>query len=255
MTFRGKIAAVSYLNTIPFVYGIEHAHLLRAGLLLAPPSHNVAAYLSGEADIALIPSGAIADLSDAEIVTSYCLGARKPVRTVMVMSDSPIEHVGRIYLDAHSRTSVLLTRILCEELWHIAPQFVAMEDYAVVETPAEGDAFLLIGDKVFDHEGRFAFNYDLSQCWTELTGLPFVFAVWVARKGVEDEVIGALEGSLRYGVAHIPEAIRSYGHGNKPYAKQYLTENLDFVFDIQKRKALSLFWEKGQKFAPRANPG
>lgn len=253
--FLGRVAAVSYLNTVPFIYGIEHAHSLRADLLLSPPSANVEAFLNGFADIALIPSAAVPHLADAQIVTKYCLGAHNPVRTVVILSHSPIENIDRLYLDSHSRTSVLLSKILCDELWHIKPDFVHMDDYSVVDAPAGGDAFLLIGDKVFDYENRFAYKYDLAEAWENMTGLPFVFAVWVARPGVPDENINALEEALAYGVAHIPESIAWYGHSGKSYSLDYLTNNIDFVFDEQKHKALSLYWEKGIKFSPRINPG
>ena len=57
----------------------------------------------------------------------------------------------------------------------------------MLDTPQEGDAFLLIGDKVFDHEDEFIYSYDLAAEWREATGLPFAFAVWVARKGTPYE--------------------------------------------------------------------
>lgn len=255
MMFRGKIAAVSYLNTIPMIYGIEHADNLRATLLLSPPSRCAAAFSSGEADIALLPSGALSTLADAQIITSFCIGASAPVRTVVVMSNSPIEDVTDIYLDSHSMTSALLTHILCNELWCINPMWHQLDDYSKVDHPLRGEAFLLIGDKVFDYEGRFEYSYDLAMCWHTMTSLPFCFAVWVAKSTVAPEVIESMQSALNYGVAHIKEAIQYYGHSGKPYAYDYLTHNIDFVFDAQKRSALELYWQKGLKFAPRVNPG
>lgn len=255
MMFRSKIAAVSYLNTIPFIYGIEHARLLQAELLLSPPSRCVTSFDSGAADIALVPSAAVPHLKDAQIITSYCIGAHDPVRTVTIMSNHAASDIKRLYLDSHSRTSVLLARILCDGLWNICPEYVHLDDYSLVDNPQPGDGFVLIGDKVFDYEGRFAHTYDLAECWQKWTGLPFVFAVWIARAGVPQQTIDELQESLTYGVAHIPEAIAYYGHSGKPYALEYLTKNIDFVFDSQKHKALSLFWEKGLKFDPRENPG
>ena len=255
MMFLGRIAAVSYLNTIPFIYGIEHALMSRADLLLAPPSANVGAFTKGNADIALIPSAAVPLIENAHIITSYCLGAVNPVRTVVILSDSPIEKISRLYLDAHSRTSVLLSKILCDELWHTKPEFVHMEDYSVIDSRRAEDGFLLIGDKVFDYESRFPYKYDLAEEWRNMTGLPFVFAVWVARPEVSDEHISELEAALKYGVGHIAESIAWYGHSGKPYAYEYLTQNIDYLFDEQKRQALSLYWDKGMKFSPPLNPG
>ncbi len=250
-----KIAAVSYLNTVPFIYGITHAGELRADLLLSPPADCARAFLDKKTDIALVPAGSLGMFDDAEVITDFCLGAEKSVRTVVVMSDTPIQDVETIWLDSHSMTSALLTRILAAELWNIKPRWKELTDYSVPGKPKEGEAFLLIGDKVFDCEGRFKYTYDLADCWRELTGKPFVFAVWIARKGTAPAVIDALERSLTFGVERIWEAIVEYGHYGKGYAYSYLTENIDFLFDNQKHKALELFWEKGLKAVPRANPG
>ena len=252
---KTSIAAVSYLNTVPFIYGIRHADKLQAELLLAPPSACARNFIDRKADIALVPAGALPLMDDAEIVTNYCIGAEKSVRTVTVMSNVPIGEATVIHLDSHSMTSALLVRILAAELWHIRPEWRELTDYSAAEHPAEGEAFLFIGDKVFGYEGKFRYTYDLADCWRELNGKPFVFAVWVARKGSAPELIDALESSLELGVERIWEAIVESGHSEKDYAYGYLTENIDFLFDYQKRQALELFRDKAKKFTPRANPG
>ena len=74
MMMRNRIAAVSYLNTIPFIYGIEHAGAgLHAELLLSPPRGCAEALRDGQADLALIPVAAIPGSSDLRIVTPYCI--------------------------------------------------------------------------------------------------------------------------------------------------------------------------------------
>ena len=253
---EAKIAAVSYLNTVPFIYGIQQADELRAELLLSPPADCARAFLNKTVDIALVPVGSLRMFDDAEIITDFCIGAEKSVRTVVVMSNSPLNEVPTIWLDSHSMTSALLTKIIAVEKWGIKPDFKELIDYRAADSPRDGEAFLFIGDKVFDYEGRFKYTYDLANEWRDMTGKPFVFAVWIARKGaVAEDVINALELSLTQGVERIWEAIVEHGHDNKEYAYPYLTENIDFLFDNQKRQALELFWEKGQKFVPRANPG
>ncbi|MCC8036420.1 MAG: menaquinone biosynthesis protein [Rikenellaceae bacterium] len=244
LIYPGRIAAVSYLNTVPFIYGIEHSGCLRAGLILSPPSRCVAAFTEGEADIALVPVAAVPQLPDAKVVTSFCIGAVGPVRTVTLMADCPVGQIERIWLDGHSRTSAALVKILCAEYWNISPEFLQLDDYRAIDRPRKGDAFLLIGDKVFDYEGRFARIFDLAVCWQEYTGLPFVFAVWVARESVGEEVIEALVRSFEYGMGHIPESVAYYGHSGKEYAVRYLTENIDFPLDDRKYRALESFWEK-----------
>ena len=102
---RNRIAAVSYLNTIPFIYGIEHAGAgLHAELLLSPPRGCAEALRDGKADLALIPVAAIPGISDLRIVTPYCIGASGPVRTVVLASADPLENIDTVYLDSHSLT-------------------------------------------------------------------------------------------------------------------------------------------------------
>ena len=255
MGVNTKIIAVSYLNTIPFIYGLRHHANLGAELLLAPPATCYQSFVEGKADIALVPAAMVPSLPDAEIITDYCIGAVDKVRTVVVMSNTPIEKVRRIYLDAHSKTSVQLCGFLAKKLWHIEPEWVAMSDYEQLCHAEEGDAFLLIGDKVFDHEGEFSFVYDLAEEWHKATKMPFTFAVWVARKGLSYDVRDELQAAFTYGVEHIYEAILESDYADKEYAYDYLTRNIDFLFDIQKHNALKKFWDYGLKIEPKVNPG
>ncbi len=243
MAIIPKIAAVSYLNTIPFIYGIEHEGNLTAELLLTPPNECTQNYLDGLVDIALVPSVVVPTLTDAEIVSDYCIGTEGSVRTVVVVSDDPIEDVTRIYLDSHSQTSVQLLGYIAQNYWHIAPEWVLLEDYTHISQLADGEALLLIGDKVFEHEEEFEYSYDLGELWREATGLPFAFAVWVARKGVDNEVLESLNLALEYGVEHTYEAILEYrADGSEVESYEYLTQNIDFLLDGAKRKALEKFW-------------
>jgi chorismate dehydratase len=174
---------------------------------------------------------------------------------VVLVGNSPLKSIRRIWLDGHSMTSIRLARVLAAEHWKIKPEWVDLMDYSVLENPAEGDAFVLIGDKVFENEGRFAHTWDLAVEWEAMTGLPFVFAVWVARKSVSDETVSALENALTLGVERVYEAIMESDFSDRPYAYEYLTRNIDYFFDEQKRKALQLFWDKGLRAALHANPG
>ena len=255
MMFRGKIAAVSYLNTIPFIYGIEHANKLQASLLPCLPSHCAELFKSGEVEIALVPVGTLYDLEDYKIITSFCIGASADVRTVTIMSNSPIEDVKTLWLDSHSRTSALLAKILCEEYWNVSPDYKYLEDYSILDCPNPNEAFLLIGDKVFAQERKFKYSYDLAKEWIKNTQLPFVFAVWVAKESCPIEIVEQLNDSLKYGVENIQNAIDYFNCNTEGYEYQYLTENIDFVFDQDKKKALELFCKKGLKFKKFINPG
>lgn len=296
---RTRIVAVSYLNTIPYIYGITRAGgSLREGLLLCPPRLCAEALRTGEANVGLIPVAAIPEIPDLQIITPFCIGASGPVRTVVLASDYPIEELDTIWLDSHSRTSVRLARILAAEKWGIAPQWRPLTDYSFgtgaaagthgtnpaaeatgkggaagtgteaesgpggetesgtgVESATGKSGYILIGDKVFDHEARFRYLYDLADEWRAMTGLPFAFAAWVARGEVPQEQVLQLEESLRYGTAHIPEAVAWSGYAARSYACDYLTRNIDFVLDAPKRRAMELYWQLGRRYDPPSTPG
>ena len=146
MMMRNRIAAVSYLNTIPFIYGIEHAGAgLHAELLLSPPRGCAEALRDGKADLALIPVAAIPGISDLRIVTPYCIGASGPVRTVVLASADPLENVDTVYLDSHSLTSVRLVRLLAAKLWKREFRWRELDDFSVLDDPKPRTGYVIIG--------------------------------------------------------------------------------------------------------------
>jgi chorismate dehydratase len=253
-----RIAAVSYLNTVPFIYGLRHAgNNLHAELLLSPPAGCADAIASAKADIALIPVAGIPELPNIEIIGNHCIGACRKVRTVVLMSASPLHEIRKIRLDPHSRTSVALIRMLAEEHWKLDVEWEALTDFADVR-PEAGVGYTLIGDKVFGYEAMFPYKYDLAEGWNEWIRLPFVFAAWVARRGVDPAAIDALEQALAFGVAHIPQAVdadlAAADRGiDRGVAIAYLTDNIQFELDYLKRVSLDIFWEKLRDL--RRNPG
>lgn len=237
-----KIAIVSYTNTIPFVYGINHMKEILCGdLLLATPKECAVLFKQNKVDIALVPLACTLELSDFNIVTDFCISADNLVRSVVLMSDSDLGSITRIYLDSHSRTSVELVKILAEKLWNISPIFETIKSFDEIDTRQSGDAFLLIGDKVFGYEGKFAQTYDLCKEWVSLTGKPFVFAVWIARKGVSEKVQKLLVKALEYGTANIESAVLSGNHKNPDFIIEYLSKNIKFNLSPDKRDGMNLF--------------
>lgn len=250
-----RITAVSYLNTLPFIYGIEQvaARVPSAQVLLslAVPSECARAAANGATDIALVPAAAVPSIPGTlspEIITDYCLGAEGAVDTVALLTDTPLEEVRTVYLDSHSRTSVELVKVLARELWQIDPAWIhaaTIEEHLPLR---EGEAIVAIGDKVFGIQPNVRYKYDLALEWQRLTGLPFVFAVWVACSDSGKEFAATLNDALRDGVAHIGRSITDTVHRDRDYdydtAYDYLTNRIKYDFDTLKRKALQLFWEK-----------
>lgn len=234
-----RIAAVSYLNTVPLIYGIRSAAGFDVDVLLAPPADCTRAFVQRQADIALVPAAAVPGLEDAKIITDYCIGASGPVRTVALLSNSPLDRIHRIYLDPHSQTSAQLVRYLAANRWKIDPEWVP---YAA-QIPAEGEAVLLIGDKVFAAEKKYRYSWDLADEWQRQTGLPFAFALWVAREDVPEQVVEKLEHALTEGIERTWEAIQQADVEIDPVeAYTYLTRHIDYLLDADKRLALDRFW-------------
>lgn len=242
----GKIAAVSYLNTIPFVFGISRtSSSMRDRLLLDVPAKCSENFINGKASIALIPAADLRLLSSYKLITDYCIGAVSAVRTVVMVSNAPLDHIKTIYLDSHSHTSVQLVKILVREKWNIAPKFEELTDYNSIDSKSETKAYLLIGDKVFNHENKFTHTFDLASEWIDHTSLPFVFAVWVAREEVTADEIETLNQELKYGVEHIDGAVKESVY-NSDYARSidYLTKNISFELTESKRIGLRTFLQK-----------
>ncbi len=240
-----KIASVSYLNSVPFNFGITNSGAIDAELQLATPSECSRMLRSGEVDIALIPVAEFPDLQrelGVEIVTSHCIGAVSAVRSVVLMSDERPCDIQRIWLDPDSRTSVKLMAYLCREHLHIDPKWLRLSSMESLQHPEDGDAFLLIGDKVFEHEDEFEYTIDLAEEWISHSGLPFVFAVWCSRSDVDQKTLDQLEDALTWGVEHTYEAMISL----RPDIEiedgyRYLTENIDTLLDSAKREGMAKF--------------
>lgn len=250
-----KIAAISYLNTVPFVYGIKHSPDFKAELTLHTPPEVVDMFKHGKADIALLSCATVPALSSYEIISNYCIGATGPVRTVVLLSSVPVQRIKRIWVDTHSRTSVQLCGYLAANKWRITPEWFELSSLDILQSPQETDAFLLIGDKVFPYENIFKYSYDLAEEWINYTHLPFTFAVWVARKGTPYEIYDQFEKALTFGIERTYEAIMESPFAEEEYAYDYLTKNIDYLFDAKKHQALAKFWDYGLKIKPKVQPG
>ncbi len=241
-----KITAVSYMNTLPFLYGIKNGNWLSDYEFEQKiPSQCARQLIDNKTDISLIPVAAIPRVATPYLVSNYCIGAVGKVHTVLLVSNVPVAEIERVYLDYQSLTSVNLVQILAHKHWHIQPQWInASEGF---ENKISGKtAGVVIGDRAFHLHNKFQYVFDLSEEWFKLTNLPFVFAAWVANKQIPPEIIENFNKSLEFGLQNIDTAIEKYyGKINNPdiNLKEYLTENIDFRLDKNKRKAIKLFYQ------------
>ncbi|TXF87627.1 menaquinone biosynthesis protein [Neolewinella aurantiaca] len=239
---RHRVVAVSYLNTKPLLYGLLRSRIQsELDMDLAIPSECARRLVAGEADIALVPVAVIPELPEAHIISDYCIGADGKVATVCIYGDVPIEEMTSIYLDHHSRSSVMLTRLLLEEYWKLEPEFIAAED-GYIDHIGGTTGGLVIGDRTIGLEKRFKYVYDLGEVWKKHTGLPFVFAAWVSVKPLDPEFIAAFNKALKEGMEHLPELqlLLSSPHPDFNLV-EYYTHHIDYDLDAPKRKALDRF--------------
>lgn len=240
-----RISAVKYANTYPFMYGLTESGFDRKVRLETDyPADCAAKLISGKTDIGLIPVAVLPSLKEYHIITDYCLGAYGKVRTVQLLSHTPFDKVSTINLDYRSRSSVNLARILAKHYWK--REFIwknTSEGFDFLNI-LSGEATVLIGDQCFELEKNFTYRIDLAEEWYKYTGLPFAFACWTSKMELDKKFLDEFNYVLGTGVRNIPAVVNKYGRtgvisGND--LTVYLTENISFDLNDEKRKAIKLY--------------
>jgi chorismate dehydratase len=236
-----RISAVSYTNTKPFLYGLQHSAIIdQIDLSLDIPSDCAQKLIDDKVDIGLIPVAATLNLPQWEIVSAYCIGAVGAVNSVFIFSNCDIKDVKRIQLDPQSRTSNNLARVLLKNFWKVQPELiVGASDYS--QSADNQTAFVQIGDRTFGKTNQYPFVYDLAEEWQKFTGLPFVFAAWIANKPIPANFIQEFDKALKFGLGHRKELLKELPQRSDFDLEDYLMHRLDFNLTDDKKKALYLF--------------
>jgi len=237
-----RISAVSYTNTKPFIYGLQHSHIPeKIALSLDTPTDCAQKLIDDVVDIGLIPVAATLSLPKWEIVSDYCIGSVGAVNSVFVFSNCDIREVKVLQLDPQSRTSNNLAKVLIKNFWK-AGQLTFVEkapDYAESNDPKT--AFVQIGDRTFGKKEKYPFVYDLGEEWQKFTGLPFVFAAWIANKPISHDFMAEFNEAMKYGLEHREELLKELPARADFDLDDYLMHKLDFELTEEKKKALHLF--------------
>jgi chorismate dehydratase len=240
-----RVGAVSYLNTKPLIHGLKNALGPGDSLTLNLPSRLAAQLHSGELDVALIPSVEFLRSPDYRIISDAAIACRGPVWSVRLVSRLPVKNIRRLALDEGSRTSAAMVRILLWEMYGLKPETTVL---SMEQTPesVDADAVLIIGDRAM-HPERGVYNeiWDLGDRWCRHTETPFVFAMWVARAGVDvDHLAPILESCRDSGVAAMESIARTYAaaHGlTNEDLYRYFAENLHFRLGPREMGGLERF--------------
>lgn len=124
MVIVPRIAAVSYPDTIPFLYGIQHEGNFRAELLLSSPETTIRNFTEGKADIALVPASVVPALTGAHPVTGYCIGTAGASGAALLAGYGPVAEARRVWFDSGQQTEAQLTEYLMRRHWKITPEYI-----------------------------------------------------------------------------------------------------------------------------------
>jgi chorismate dehydratase len=238
-----RISAVSYTNTKPFIYGLQHSAISgKIELSLDNPTDCAQKLIDDVVDIGLIPVAATLSLSKWEIVADYCIGAVGAVNSVFIFSNCDIHEAKTLQLDPQSRSSNNLAKVLLKNFWKSSPELVVNAgNYAESNEP--NTAFVQIGDRTFGKKEKYPFVYDLAEEWQKFTGLPFVFAAWIANKPIPLEFMNEFNQALKSGLDHRADLLKELPQRPDFDLEDYLMHKLDFDLTEDKKKALYLFLE------------
>lgn len=243
-----RVGIVDYLNSKPLAWGFlkgHHANLFAPSL--HPPARVARLLAEGGLDAGLVPSIEVARIPGLEVIPDLCVAADREVRSVLLIARRPLHEVRRVALDSNSRTSVALLQILCAARYGIAPELLPMPP-EVDRMLEECEAALVIGDPALRVDRDRYAVYDLAAEWKDLTGLPFVFAVWAVRSEVEfPDLAVYFKSSLRHGLASLDSLVRESAAElelDTGLIRRYLTEHLSFVLRDRERQALAEFYRR-----------
>jgi chorismate dehydratase len=259
-----RIGAVNYLNSKPLVCGLE-ALAPKVRLTYDLPSRLSDSLAAGRLDVALVPSVEFFRTPGYQIVSDACVACRGPVLSVKLYFRVPPNEVRRVALDEGSRTSSALTQILLAELCGVRPRWESLPIGSGLAS-SDADAVLLIGDRAISSKERerergrrgegeirtkkltqeFYDVWDLGERWCHWTGLPFVFAMWIARPDVDvSEVSGVLAAARDEGVRRVEEiaAREAAVLGiSRELASEYLRDTLHFTLGRDEWAGLRRFY-------------
>ncbi len=235
-----KVSAVSYLNTKPLLYGIQQHELINnIDLTLEYPALIAKHLQDNSIDLGLVPVAAIPHINHARIISDYGIAAKGKVASVCIFSQKPLENIQKVYLDYQSRTSVQLARILLKEFWKKEVIFMPAPDNYITLID-DHTAGVIIGDRALESLNKFAYVYDLAEAWQSFTGLPFVFAAWVANKELPESFVQQFNQANAKGLDNLDKIVAA-----TPYPiydlNVYYRENIHYRIDDEKRRGLNLF--------------
>ena len=217
----------------------------------AAPARCADLLAAGEVDAALVPIIEYQRIPDVRVVPGICVGSHSAVRSVVLVSKhEDLKDVFRVALDASSRTSQALVKIIFREFLGCEPQWETLSP-DVGAMLKDNDAALVIGDPAMKVSLPDVHVFDLATLWRRFTDTGFVFAMWMARA----DAVGAVSevdfaGARDEGLERVEQIISSYETAvplPRAEIRKYLTENITFHLDESLEQGLRLYFELARK--------
>ncbi len=248
-----RVGNSGFLNTVPLTRGLEEE------IIYAPPAQLAAMLQRDELDAALVSVVEVLLNDRYDVLDGIAIASLGEVQSVLLAHRKPLRQVTEIFCDPASLTSVQLLRVLLAERG-LKPAFKPLPSYDFAALP---DYAMLIGDSALDfvlgpHEHEI---WDLGAAWYELTNLPFVFAVWALRRGVENAGLRRVLREARdFGLDTLDSIIRTRPEYTYDFRKDYLSWNIHYHLGSDEKRGLARFMELlrrhgiGPVFEPRFVP-
>lgn len=237
-----RIGCVPFVNAKPLIAQFADP-AVGVEVVLAPPSQLPAMLDRGEAAAVLASSFDALRTPNRRVAAGVAIASKGPVESVRVFSKVPLERAETLALDASSLTSNALAHILLHELYGVCP-IPTTHAPDLQGMLSQCDAAVLIGDKGMTASSNELHVLDLGQGWLELTGLPFVWALWIGAQDLDSDLAAKLLEARLWGEEHVTQVAREAAATpgwNEAMAHRYLSETMSFAFDAQGAEALVLF--------------
>jgi chorismate dehydratase len=238
-----RVGSVPYLNAVPLTRGLENE------IQFVPPSQLGKMMRAGELDAALLSITEVLFNNRYDVLDGIAIASLGEVKSVLLAHREPLEKIQTIHCDNASLTSMNLLRVLLAERG-LKPEFVPLPSY---EAARDLPNVLLIGDAALDfvfapHEHNI---WDLGAAWYEMTGLPFVYAVWVLRRGIENsELKRQLREAKSFGLDTLDHIINTRPEYDLEFRKDYLGWHIHFHLGADEKRGIARFVELLRKHHP-----
>jgi chorismate dehydratase len=231
-----RVGSVPYLNAVPLTRGLEDQ------VIFATPAKLAEMLQRGELDAALVSVTEVLFNDRYDVLDGIAVASLGEVQSVFLAHRRPLAEAREIFCDTASLTSVALLRVLLAEQG-LQPEFKPLASYDRAALP---DFVLLIGDPALDllrappaHQ-----VWDLGTAWMELTRLPFVYAVWALRRGIENNALRRrLRDAKDFGLETLDNIISERAEYDYHFRKDYLGWHIHYHLGADEKRGLIKFME------------